>query len=80
MGSCGIKYLGIFFAAVVFLFQWPTIPTIVTSPMVLVAYDRLARREEKELEANFGDRYRNYRLKVPMMLPFPRVAFLSRMG
>lgn len=74
------QYLGIFLATVAFLIQWPTIPTLIMTPMILFAYHRLARREEKELEANFGDRYRNYRLKVPMMLPFPRVAFLSRTG
>ncbi len=32
-------------------------------------YYRLARREEREAEAQFGDAYRAYRARVPMFVP-----------
>ena len=66
------EYLGILLASLAFLIQWPTIPTLVMSPILLVAYYKLAKREERELEAKFGDSYRSYELKVPMMIPLPR--------
>lgn len=66
------QYLGILLASLGFLIQWPTIPTLIMSPVLIIAYYKLARREERELEARFGDDYRSYKLKVPMMMPSPR--------
>lgn len=42
-----------------------------TSPILVVTYIRLARREEVELEAKFGERYATYRGKGPMFFPRP---------
>jgi protein-S-isoprenylcysteine O-methyltransferase Ste14 len=72
------QYLGILLASVAFLIQWPTIPTLIMSPILFIAYYKLARREEIELEAKFGDNYRRYKLRVPMMVPFPRQLDRSR--
>lgn len=66
------QYLGIILGAIAFLIQWPTIPTLVMFPILVVAYHRLAKREEKELTERFGDKYLSYQKRVPMFLPhFP---------
>jgi protein-S-isoprenylcysteine O-methyltransferase Ste14 len=38
-------------------------------PVLLVMYWRLAKREEQEVEAVFGDEYRAYAARVPAFLP-----------
>jgi protein-S-isoprenylcysteine O-methyltransferase Ste14 len=58
------QYLGLILGVVAFLIQWPTLPTLVMGPILVVAYLRLARREEQALGARFGDRYRLYRQRV----------------
>jgi protein-S-isoprenylcysteine O-methyltransferase Ste14 len=38
-------------------------------PVLLVAYYRLARLEEREMVRRFGRLYRDYRRRVPMFFP-----------
>ena len=56
------------------LIQWPTIVTGATWPVLLAVYYRLARREEREAEARYGEAYRAYRARVPMFVPRLRSA------
>jgi protein-S-isoprenylcysteine O-methyltransferase Ste14 len=63
------QYAGLFLTTIGMLVQWPTIITAVTWPVLLVVYYRLARREEREAEAQFGGAYRAYRARVPMFVP-----------
>jgi methanethiol S-methyltransferase len=63
------QYTGILAALLGQLVHWPTFPTVVLFPVVVWAYLRLARREERELEARFGWEYLNYRTAVPAFLP-----------
>ncbi|HEU5394189.1 MAG TPA: isoprenylcysteine carboxylmethyltransferase family protein, partial [Candidatus Methylomirabilis sp.] len=63
------QYLGIFVALLGELIHWPTIPTLVLFPVVVWAYVRLARREEGQMIERFGDEYRTYQVRVPMLLP-----------
>lgn len=63
------QYAGLFLITVGMLVQWPTIVTAATWPVLIVVYSRLARREEREAEAHFGDAYRAYRAQVPMFVP-----------
>ncbi len=63
------QYAGLYLVTIGMLVQWPTIITVATWPILLVAYYRLARREEREAEARFGDAYRAYRDRVPMFVP-----------
>jgi methanethiol S-methyltransferase len=51
------------------LVQWPTLITALTWPLLILVYYRLARREETEVEAQFGDAYRRYKTEVPMFIP-----------
>jgi len=63
------QYLGFLFVIVAFLIQWPTLPTLVLFPVLVVAYVRLARREERDLAARFGARWDDYQSRVPLLLP-----------
>ena len=63
------QYAGLFLITVGMLVQWPTIITIATWPLLLTVYYRLARREERDAEARFGEDYRVYRGRVPMFVP-----------
>ena len=52
-----------------FLLQWPTLPTVAMFPVLLAVYVRLARREERDAMAEFGDAYRDYQARTPAFLP-----------
>jgi protein-S-isoprenylcysteine O-methyltransferase Ste14 len=52
-----------------FLLQWPTIPTVVMFPVLMVVYVKLAKREEQQAIDEFGDQYLEYRQKTPGWLP-----------
>ena len=52
-----------------FLLQWPTIPTVVMFPILVVVYVRLAKREEAIALNEFGDEYRAYMQVTPAWLP-----------
>lgn len=67
------QYAGLWVLVLGFLIQWPTIATVLMAPGLLVMYYRLARREEAELEAVFGDEYRRYKKLVPAFLPLGRL-------
>lgn len=52
-----------------FLLQWPTLPTLVMFPILVTMYVKLARREEKEALAEFGDAYARYMETTPAFFP-----------
>ncbi|MBI4253976.1 MAG: isoprenylcysteine carboxylmethyltransferase family protein [Candidatus Rokubacteria bacterium] len=66
------QYAGLFLITIGMLIQWPTIVTVATWPLLILVYYRLARREEREAERQFGDGYREYRARVPMFVPWLR--------
>ena len=64
------QYTGLFLA----LFgegvvHWPTLFSVDLFPVIVFAYYRLARNEERRLLEEFGDEYRAYRHRVPMFIP-----------
>lgn len=63
------QYVGIFLAIFGQLIHWPTIPTVLLSPLIVWIYFRLARREEARLTRKYGTEYLDYRRRVPMFLP-----------
>ncbi|MEM2895996.1 MAG: isoprenylcysteine carboxylmethyltransferase family protein [Candidatus Bathyarchaeia archaeon] len=63
------QYLGIIIGSIAFLVQWPTIPTLIMFPILVVAYYRLAKKEEDELAERYGQKYLEYQRRVPMFLP-----------
>ena len=52
-----------------FLLQWPTLPTLVMFPVLVVVYVRLAKYEEKMALEEFGDAYRQYMEGTPGWIP-----------
>ena len=59
-------FTGLFGEGVV---HWPTVFSVTLFPVIVVAYVLLARREEKQMLAKFGEQYRAYRERVPMFFP-----------
>ena len=52
-----------------FLLQWPTLPTLVMFPVLVLMYVRLARREERDALAELGESYARYAAQTPAFLP-----------
>lgn len=63
------QYAGLFIITIGLLIQWPTIITAAMWPVLIFAYYRLAKREEGEMEKEFGDAYKKYKEEVPMFIP-----------
>lgn len=52
-----------------FLLQWPTLPTLVMFPILVIVYIRLAGREEQMALEEFGSEYQNYMDTTPAWIP-----------
>jgi protein-S-isoprenylcysteine O-methyltransferase Ste14 len=64
------QYDGFILIMLGFLFQWPTIiVTLIMFPILVTMYVKLARREEREVLAEFGEQYRRYMGTTPAFLP-----------
>jgi len=63
------QYLGIIIATTAFLIQWPTILTVAMWPFLTYIYYKQALKEELEMEEKFGEKYRLYKKRVPMLIP-----------
>lgn len=60
------QYTGIFLAVFGQLVHWPTVPNLLLSPIIVVLYVRLARREEGRMIDRFGPACLAYQQSVPM--------------
>ena len=63
------QYTGFILIMLGFLFQWPTLITLVMFPILVYMYVRLARREEREVAAEFGEEYLRYAKRTPAFFP-----------
>ena len=63
-----------------FLLQWPTLLTLAMFPMLVFMYARLAGHEEAEIEAEFGDQWRDYAARTPRFVPAIPAGGESRTG
>ena len=63
------QYAGFVLIMFGFLLQWPTLVTLAMFPILVYMYARLARREEQEVLAEFGDQYRSYMARTPAFIP-----------
>lgn len=52
-----------------FLLQWPTIPTVIMFPILVVMYVRLSIKEETVVATEFGEAYRKYAERTPRFFP-----------
>ena len=65
------QYAGFVMIMFGFLLQWPTIVTLAMFPILLYMYLRLARAEEIEARAEYGEEYSKYANHVPAFFPRP---------
>jgi len=63
------QYLGFLLVTLGQFLVWPTIPTAILWPLLVVLYRRQAKREEAILAEKFGEQFRQYASKTPMFLP-----------
>jgi protein-S-isoprenylcysteine O-methyltransferase Ste14 len=63
------QYTAFIIIMIGFLIQWPTLPTLLMFPILVLLYVRLARREEKEALKRFDDQYGRYVQSTPGFIP-----------
>ena len=63
------QYAGFVLIMFGFLLQWPTIVTLAMFPILVFMYARLAKHEEREVAAEFGETYERYRAVTPAFFP-----------
>ena len=63
------QYAGFVLIMFGFLLQWPTLLTLAMFPVLVVMYGYLARKEEADMELQFGEEYRRYAERTPRFLP-----------
>ncbi len=63
------QYTGFFLFLLGSVINWPTIPTLLTLPILWWVYLRLARREERDAIEAFGERYKEYMSQTGRFIP-----------
>jgi len=63
------QYVGFVLVLLGLLVQWPTLLTLAMFPVLLLMYARLAKQEEREVRAQFGEEYDRYAANVPAFIP-----------
>lgn len=63
------QYTGFLLVTLAMLCEWATIPLLIMWPMMVVMYYRLALREERDMEREFGEEYVEYRRRTGMFVP-----------
>lgn len=64
------QYLGLVLIIIGMLIHWPTLPTLIMFPILLLAYIRLAKKEDGNMEHQFGEKYLTYKAKTPGFFPY----------
>lgn len=63
------QYTGFFLIMTGWLLHWETTLTLIMHPILAIMYYLLARKEDQDLQKEFGKEYEVYRQKTPMFLP-----------
>ena len=63
------QYAGFVLIMFGFLLHWPTLVTLAIFPVLVMMYVLLARREERDAEAEFGEAWRSYAARTPRFVP-----------
>lgn len=76
------QYTGFMLITLGMILDWATLPLLIMWPILFVVYYRLARYEESDMEAEFGEDYRDYKTRTGMFLPklFRRTAQPQQMA
>lgn len=64
------QYTGLLLLSLGMLIEWATLPLIIFYPIMIIVYLRLAKREENDMLAEFGDEYAQYKKRTKMFIPF----------
>jgi protein-S-isoprenylcysteine O-methyltransferase Ste14 len=62
------QYLGFVLLVLGWFFGWPTILTVIFSPILVVKYIKAARSEEADMLQLYGDVYADYRRSTPFLI------------
>ena len=63
------QYTGFLLITLGMMFEWATLPLLITWPILAVLYYRLARKEEADMQQEFGQAYIAYKQRTGMFLP-----------
>jgi protein-S-isoprenylcysteine O-methyltransferase Ste14 len=63
------QYTGFLLVTLGMIVDWATLPLLIMWPIMLVIYYKLARKEEQDMEKEFGEAYRAYKARTGMFLP-----------
>lgn len=63
------QYAGFILIMLGFLFQWPTILTLLMFPVLVLMYTRLAKSEEADAKKEFGVLWDEYAKETPAFIP-----------
>ena len=63
------QYDGFILIMLGLLYQWPTLIILIMFPILVTMYVKLARREEREVLAEFGEAYARYAATTPAFFP-----------
>jgi protein-S-isoprenylcysteine O-methyltransferase Ste14 len=64
------QYVGFVLIMFGFLFQWPTLVTLIMFPILVAVYVRLAIAEERDAAAQFGEVWDRYAHSTPRFVPY----------
>jgi protein-S-isoprenylcysteine O-methyltransferase Ste14 len=64
------QYLGLVLIILGFNIQWPTLPTVLMAPVLIVMYVRLARSEDLELATFYGEVFFDWAARTPAFIPW----------
>jgi methanethiol S-methyltransferase len=67
------QYTGFLLITLGMLAEWATIPLLIMWPVLVVLYYRLAKKEERDMEREFGRQYIEYKRRTSMFLPLPKL-------
>ena len=63
------QYLGFILIIIGFLFQWPTLITLIMAPILIGRYIHLGQKEEKNMLHKYGNEYTIYKKVTPGYFP-----------
>lgn len=64
------QYSGLLLLSFGMMVEWATLPLLILYPVMIGMYIRLAKKEEQDMIAEFGDEYKEYMKKTKMFIPF----------
>ncbi len=64
------QYTGLMMMSLGMILDWATLPMLILFPVMAVVYYRLAKREENDMIAEFGDEYHAYMKRTRRFIPY----------